>query len=480
LNLLKKINALHVVIFALIIFIFLLFEFKYSEIFNLTGLVQSFIIGVFTLIVLLEEIKKEKGFSPLFFISLLFFLHYALPGIFYNIFNLYYDYQNSLYAEDALIYISFLYISVVLFSYLVFPSTKKKRKKDTYAFDEKKLLRTVIIFEVIGAICKFLIISNNLYFQVTRASRGGLDGPFYSLIIFFETLPIYAMLVSFIYYLKTGSRRWKTIFIITFILELVYWLPTGRKEEVINLIIFPIIILYFIRGTFPKIKIIIPAIVFLFVLFPVTKMLRDAIGISIVSNQSLTLSEIGDIIGQNINVAWADQNGNISTTDNSENFASIKRLGIVEETAAVIKLTKEQGYLYGSTYARFLYSFIPRIIWPDKPELTYGKEFGRMIGVVGSDDDITSASISIPAEAYWNFQYFGFIILFIIFSFAHVLYSYIYQSRYQSSAILLYIVFLKTFLYLGSDFVSAYTGVVKFLLIFTVIVKYLKSPTPIR
>ena len=467
-NFLKKIGIWHIVLLAIIIFLLLLNNSSQLKVVNLTAVVQSLLLGVFTLSVVLTEIKENNSFSPLFFISLLFFVHYALPGVYFNIYNLYVDVQNSLYVNEALNYIIFAYLCIVIFSKIIYPSKKISERNDRITFNEKRLLNIVIIFELIGTVCKFLIITNNLYFQVTRASRGELDGPFYALIIFFETLPIYAVLAAFIYHLKTGSQKWRIIFIVTFLMEFIYWLPTGRKEEVINLIIFPIFIFYLIKRTFPTLKFIVPVAVFLFFLFPLTKSFRDAIGGSIVSNQQLSVSGITDIIAENATIS---SDGLI---DDNDNYATIKRLGIVEETAAIMKLTNKEGFLNGKAYSVFFAAFIPRILWPEKPELNYGKEFGHLIGFISSDDDITSTSISIPSEAYWNFQYFGVIILLIVFSAAQYLFNNIASSPYQSASILLYLLFLKTFLYLGSDFVSAYTGVVKFFIIFLLVVRYLK------
>ncbi len=52
----------------------------------------------------------------------------------------------------------------------------------------------------------------------------------------------------------------------------------------------------------------------------------------------------------------------------------------------------------GDTFGNALLSFVPRALWPDKPEISTGHEFNEMI----TGNDQSSSAPGIFAEAYWN------------------------------------------------------------------------------
>jgi hypothetical protein len=57
-------------------------------------------------------------------------------------------------------------------------------------------------------------------------------------------------------------------------------------------------------------------------------------------------------------------------------------------------------YLYGSTLMYFL---LPRILFPDKPSLEYGNEFGHRYSFISAGDQNTIVSIPWFADLYQNF-----------------------------------------------------------------------------
>lgn len=61
----------------------------------------------------------------------------------------------------------------------------------------------------------------------------------------------------------------------------------------------------------------------------------------------------------------------------------------------------------GETYEQILFLFIPRLIWPDKPERAFMNRFGRQYGILGEDDFSTSIAVDILTEGYINFGYTG-------------------------------------------------------------------------
>lgn len=70
---------------------------------------------------------------------------------------------------------------------------------------------------------------------------------------------------------------------------------------------------------------------------------------------------------------------------------------IVERTG------KDVAYQNGATLLYVIYSFIPRAIWPDKPQISTGQLFNREFGL--SQSRLTFVPSTFLGELYWNFGY---------------------------------------------------------------------------
>src|SRR6185369_2811476 len=78
--------------------------------------------------------------------------------------------------------------------------------------------------------------------------------------------------------------------------------------------------------------------------------------------------------------------------------------------ALVCSLTpSDVPYQYGATYTYFLVAFIPRAIWPDKPEAgTSNKFFGVNYGLTTVEGaKRTVFGVNLVAESYINFGWVG-------------------------------------------------------------------------
>ncbi len=75
----------------------------------------------------------------------------------------------------------------------------------------------------------------------------------------------------------------------------------------------------------------------------------------------------------------------------------------------------------GETYAQIPFMFIPRALWPDKPSRHFWNKYGRLYGVLSSDDLQTSVGVSFLAEAYMNFGYQGMYLCAVLVGFLFAL-----------------------------------------------------------
>lgn len=70
-------------------------------------------------------------------------------------------------------------------------------------------------------------------------------------------------------------------------------------------------------------------------------------------------------------------------------------------------------FLYGETLTTFFASWIPRVFWPEKPDISTGQMFNRAFGLSASP--LTMVPTTIPGELYWNFSMPGVIVgMFLI------------------------------------------------------------------
>jgi hypothetical protein len=74
----------------------------------------------------------------------------------------------------------------------------------------------------------------------------------------------------------------------------------------------------------------------------------------------------------------------------------------------IVDQVRQGGFLLGGTMTYAAYSFIPRIIWPDKPDVTRGGWFTFYLGFSHSpDSSTTSTGQTATGELYWNFGLSG-------------------------------------------------------------------------
>jgi hypothetical protein len=318
---------------------------------------------------------------------------------------------------------------------------------------------------------RFQIILNNSYFQITRAvQQEGLGDSVYSIYFFLEGLTLLAGLLCFIFYLKSGIVIWKRISVLIFIFDLIYWLPTGRKEEIFSVLIFPVITYTLVRGKFPARRYLFALFIFGVLIFPVTRIYRDAIGISLFNYNSLTFSTLFDFFEVGLDGL---QSEGLNTVGGDPDFSTIRRLCHLEEMSAAVRLAESNFNIRESTYFNFFASFIPRFFWRDKPSLGYGNIFGSAAGLVS--DQVTSVNSTILAESFLNLGYFGFLILWVTYLPAFYFYKLTLTGFYKSGFLVLYLIYLKTYIYLGASFSSYYSGAAKYLLLISLLLWVIKD-----
>lgn len=93
------------------------------------------------------------------------------------------------------------------------------------------------------------------------------------------------------------------------------------------------------------------------------------------------------------------------------------RTDFIHQVAYIYTMTPSVvPYQYGQTYSFFLVSFIPRVLWPDKPTAGSANAFYAVTYGVTSEEGAktTTFGVSILGEAFMNFGWAGVVLIMLI------------------------------------------------------------------
>ena len=112
----------------------------------------------------------------------------------------------------------------------------------------------------------------------------------------------------------------------------------------------------------------------------------------------------------------------------------VQRISATAKFAYVFEITPQQvPYWKGATYTPLLTSFIPRVLWPDKPEERLGQEFGHRYGILGPTDKITSENVPWVTEFFVNFGIAGVLLGMSLMGLVLAALDKLFNSRHMTS-----------------------------------------------
>src|SRR3989338_1020529 len=95
----------------------------------------------------------------------------------------------------------------------------------------------------------------------------------------------------------------------------------------------------------------------------------------------------------------------------SEDTSTVNRLAHIATLGYVVKMTPASvPYWSGDSYRTLGTSFIPRALWPNKPQATIGQDFGHRYALIGPNDEWTSINLPWLVEFYANFGALGVLV----------------------------------------------------------------------
>lgn len=175
------------------------------------------------------------------------------------------------------------------------------------------------------------------------------------------------------------------------------------KETAMRAGLIAIIVLVMVQGRLPKAWL---AGAFMFVLFafPVFQAYRAEVS----GARGYTNEKAAQNLGKVVGLAWSARD-RVTEGTGGEQFRAqsfIERITLKNSINIVAERVGEDvEYQRGATLLPMVAVFIPRVIWPDKPDAAAGQVFNREFGISAYRDVYISPSHL--GELYWNFGWPG-------------------------------------------------------------------------
>lgn len=392
----KKINLVNSVKLVFVTFFIwnffnILFSFKIFLLINLILLIHYISVIYFL------KYEKSEYFPIMPGISLFFFSTYTL-SFFIISKDFFFDFNEKILIKS--IFILIIGLSSFFFGYFFLSKLFSRRKKTIIYFNFKKKQQFFIL--IVFLILSLAILFNSLCSVFVKYS-------------FFKQLkePIilfsYGLFLSLI--LKRNSKSYLLyfIFFLSLLILFLFEITTGLNTFIFYLIFFLVFIFYYLKKKIPII-----AIFFIFLLAFLSHSfkykLRDFTWFErnynciekILIYKSIILNSDYRSLKENI----FKKSESVNVVYNNPNITRL--LHSINSLNIVSKLTPDiVPFFEGKSYKIIYTKFMPRDIFPNKPEELAGNFWGHRYFVLNSGDNITSWNFPVLNEFYANYGIMG-------------------------------------------------------------------------
>ncbi len=350
----------------------------------------SFIIYniLFSLILFYDKNIAFFLFTPLFWYKLILVLFFGVgPLAYYFGTPLTIYFMNTYYFanETTITKISIIYLLSTLIVDIIFLALNRAFTFPDQ-FSLKKINRKLLLFLSLatGLISKYLII--------LPASLLGIS--VYGILYSFSSFIWIGLFLS--YDIGIKNFKYKILFYSLIILEIIHSFAFLTKQSLFMTILFSSIIIFFYNKNFKNLFLTAVISAFLYV--------------TVIQNLFLILRSSGE----NFGLASSQDVG--MAIDVIQELPEISTMPLGKDYGALqswwdrLSYIKYQGYAVdaydagnpGKSFDNFKYIFIPRIIYPDKPNLNPGKEYHSLVTGKFNEEVPNSVGPGIFVEAYWN------------------------------------------------------------------------------
>jgi len=261
-----------------------------------------------------------------------------------------------------------------------------------------------------------------------------------------------AIFITAIHAFGNNSRKHLAAFWTIVLVNIAVGFISGFKGQVVWPLIWALFIYYYYRRRVPPMA-VVAAVVGALLLIPANLAYR-----ALARPTASTASPI-DSIGDTWQAATDAVASTLeaSTSQRVTTFAmwATARFRNIDSVALIVQKTPEQHpYLRGELYRQALpVTIVPRFLWPSKPSLQAGYEFGQKY--LGLPPEIrTSIPITQPGDLYMNFGLAGVLLGMAAWGAAAGLLYRWFVRQASVAAILVYVTAISIIVTIEADFVS--------------------------
>lgn len=178
------------------------------------------------------------------------------------------------------------------------------------------------------------------------------------------------------------------------------------KETAMRAGLIAIIVLVMVQGRLPRAW-LIGALLFVFFAFPVFQAYRAEVTGARGYTNERAVQNLGKVFSLALSARDRVAEGRGGEQFRAQSFLERVSLKSSIETVAE-RVGQDVEYQRGSTLLPMLAAFVPRVVWPDKPDAAAGQVFNREFGIsIYRDVYISPTHLG---ELYWNFGWAGVLI----------------------------------------------------------------------
>lgn len=403
--------------------------------------------------------EKRTEVLPFFaIISLIYGLYYGF-SVFttFEVYPTFEDVPRQNIVEASML--SCLGIGVLVAGYFLWPASvriKELPPLSTY-WSERKAKPAAIVFGFVGIVA--LVVH----------AVGSHSGTLKQLTHFMTNFALIA--IGILFYLQL-QRRLRTEYLVALwgILVPLYsviYLSGGSTWQVIRLFIFLLLLYCAVKRTVPwrlalaAVVIIVPLLAFKHDYRATTEWATTG-GARFESAQETVAggaSFVG-IAGESLAQSdWETRTEYLTVVAN--------RVDLLSTFGYVLERTPESvSYLQGESYSDVVWKFIPRALYPDKPDQRWGQKFGHLYEIIAPNDHTTSVNMPQMIETYINFGIPGLIIGMFLISQVYRFLSYLLNHRRTGEwGLITGAVILSNITNIESDFLLVFGGILQWIVL---------------
>jgi len=439
----------------------------FFEISNIADISNFIFFTSLSMLIIIGAVIKEFSIFSFSRIKVAMLLYWAIG---YYVTPLYFLYRGENIDNVQFVY-AMLIASVGILSFILGNSftfqtvnTPSQKSQITNLLNNiPALFLTILILFVVTTIIRVLFVNLGIY---SSLFSGGLKNLPISLTIYNALMPFLSInfltvpLISWLYFSNKIGKKQKIILLLMYFTEVIFSFLTLQRFPVIYTLFTPILVGALINKV--RLKFIHFFILFIFILvfFYLNNKIR--LYLLLLSGYKYDIQlNFRDFIDT---LQGFKDYGELSTDSKLEIVdAFFYRFfdNCYKNLLAIIE--KEGDFKLGSTYLFVFYNFIPRFIWPNKPEFQLSYDFGLEYGIINSNETV-AITVSRIGEAFMNFGIVGVMVILFIWGIV----AKVIEESLSKHILWLYIFFLVNFIIAETFFTNVFSIVFKQLVYFSI------------